>query len=221
MRVCGAGMLDVQQVFGRAGRPQFQDTGEGIIITTHDKLAHYLGMLTHQVRARVCGVRGARSGALHCAAHGVRRLLGTLLRRRCHPRRLRLGAQHCIPRPSSSASCRSALAGKSLSAAPTPLPLAASQVPIESQFIAGLVDHLNAEIVLGTVNLEPSVVFTSYAPLGAALAPPASYCLRLIRSARLVSCLASAAGLPSLSCLQTGASPCRDSSGPSTPTRPC
>ena len=44
----------------------------GIIITTHDKLAHYLGMLTHQV-------------------------------------------------------------------------------PIESQFIAGLVDHLNAEIVLGTV----------------------------------------------------------------------
>jgi hypothetical protein len=25
------------------------------------------------------------------------------------------------------------------------------QVPIESQFIAGLVDHLNAEIVLGTV----------------------------------------------------------------------
>ena len=46
-----AGMLDVQQIFGRAGRPQFQDTGEGIIITTHDKLAHYLGMLTHQARA--------------------------------------------------------------------------------------------------------------------------------------------------------------------------
>ena len=44
----------------------------GIIITSHDKLAHYLSMLTHQV-------------------------------------------------------------------------------PIESQFIAGLVDHLNAEIVLGTV----------------------------------------------------------------------
>lgn len=26
------------------------------------------------------------------------------------------------------------------------------QVPIESQFTAGLVDHLNAEIVLGTVS---------------------------------------------------------------------
>lgn len=46
--VC-AGMLDVQQIFGRAGRPQFEDTGEGIIITQHDKLAHYLGMLTHQL----------------------------------------------------------------------------------------------------------------------------------------------------------------------------
>jgi replicative superfamily II helicase len=42
-------MLDVQQIFGRAGRPQFEDSGEGIILTTHDKLAHYLGMLTHQV----------------------------------------------------------------------------------------------------------------------------------------------------------------------------
>jgi hypothetical protein len=28
------------------------------------------------------------------------------------------------------------------------------QVPIESQFIAGLVDHLNAEIVLGTVSWQ-------------------------------------------------------------------
>lgn len=31
-------MLDVQQIFGRAGRPQFEDTGLGIIITSHDKL---------------------------------------------------------------------------------------------------------------------------------------------------------------------------------------
>lgn len=41
-----AGLLDVQQIFGRAGRPQFQASGEGIIITSHDKLSHYLGMLT-------------------------------------------------------------------------------------------------------------------------------------------------------------------------------
>jgi activating signal cointegrator complex subunit 3 len=43
------GMLDVQQIFGRAGRPQFDTSGEGIIITTHDKLAHYLGMLTNAI----------------------------------------------------------------------------------------------------------------------------------------------------------------------------
>ena len=65
-------MLDVQQIFGRAGRPQFEDSGLGIIITAHDKLAHYLGMLTHQL-------------------------------------------------------------------------------PIESQFVKGLVDNLNAEIVLGAL----------------------------------------------------------------------
>ena len=41
-------MLDVQQIFGRAGRPQFEDEGLGIIITQHAQLAHYLGMLTHQ-----------------------------------------------------------------------------------------------------------------------------------------------------------------------------
>lgn len=42
-------MLDVQQIFGRAGRPQYEDTGLGIIITQHNYLSHYLGMLTHQI----------------------------------------------------------------------------------------------------------------------------------------------------------------------------
>eukprot|EP00879_Flechtneria_rotunda_P031132 GHRR01033984.1.p1 GENE.GHRR01033984.1~~GHRR01033984.1.p1 ORF type:complete len:725 (+),score=211.87 GHRR01033984.1:283-2457(+) len=41
------GMLDVQQIFGRAGRPQFDTSGEATIVTAHSKLAHYLGMLTH------------------------------------------------------------------------------------------------------------------------------------------------------------------------------
>eukprot|EP00803_Ostreobium_quekettii_P005866 evm.model.scf_17.6 EVM.evm.TU.scf_17.6 scf_17:76728-98390(+) len=78
------GMLDVQQIFGRAGRPQFDTSGEGIIITSHDKLAHYLGMLTHQA-------------------------------------------------------------------------------PIESQFTQGLVDHLNAEIVLGTVTtVKEAITWLSY-----------------------------------------------------------
>ena len=42
------GILDVLQIFGRAGRPQFQDTGIGFILTAHDKLQHYLTAVTHQ-----------------------------------------------------------------------------------------------------------------------------------------------------------------------------
>lgn len=42
-------MLDVMQIFGRAGRPQFDKDGEATIITTHGKLAHYLSMLTNQL----------------------------------------------------------------------------------------------------------------------------------------------------------------------------
>ncbi|XP_025945383.1 activating signal cointegrator 1 complex subunit 3 isoform X2 [Apteryx rowi] len=42
------GILDVMQIFGRAGRPQFDKFGEGVIITTHDKLSHYLTLLTQR-----------------------------------------------------------------------------------------------------------------------------------------------------------------------------
>lgn len=42
------GILDVLQIFGRAGRPQFDKSGVGTIITTYDKLNHYLSLLTNQ-----------------------------------------------------------------------------------------------------------------------------------------------------------------------------
>ncbi|KAL9054359.1 MAG: hypothetical protein Q9206_003581 [Seirophora lacunosa] len=42
------GILDVLQIFGRAGRPQFQATGIGFICTTADKLPHYLSAVTQQ-----------------------------------------------------------------------------------------------------------------------------------------------------------------------------
>lgn len=42
------GILDVLQIFGRAGRPQFQDTGIGMILTTQDRLQHYLTTVTQQ-----------------------------------------------------------------------------------------------------------------------------------------------------------------------------
>lgn len=42
------GVLDVLQIFGRAGRPQFETHGVGYIITSHDKLAHYTAAITAQ-----------------------------------------------------------------------------------------------------------------------------------------------------------------------------
>ncbi|KAJ3224159.1 hypothetical protein HK099_000150 [Clydaea vesicula] len=41
-------ILDVLQIFGRAGRPQYEDHGVAHIITTHDKLSHYLSEISHQ-----------------------------------------------------------------------------------------------------------------------------------------------------------------------------
>jgi len=41
-------MLDVMQIFGRAGRPQYDTEGHGTIITSHNKLRHYLSLLTSQ-----------------------------------------------------------------------------------------------------------------------------------------------------------------------------
>lgn len=42
------GILDVLQIFGRAGRPQFQDSGIGFICTTQDRLQYYLSAVTQQ-----------------------------------------------------------------------------------------------------------------------------------------------------------------------------
>lgn len=42
-------VLDVLQIFGRAGRPGLEDSGEGYICTTEDKLTHYLEAVTSQI----------------------------------------------------------------------------------------------------------------------------------------------------------------------------
>lgn len=43
------GILDVLQIFGRAGRPQFQETGEAFLICPHSELSHYLRSILHQI----------------------------------------------------------------------------------------------------------------------------------------------------------------------------
>lgn len=47
-------ILDVLQVFGRAGRPGLESSGEGYICTTEDRLTHYLDKVTSQVRTPGC-----------------------------------------------------------------------------------------------------------------------------------------------------------------------
>lgn len=41
--------LDVQQMMGRAGRPQYDSYGEGVIITGHGQLQFYLSLLNQQL----------------------------------------------------------------------------------------------------------------------------------------------------------------------------
>uniref|UniRef100_A0AAF5PWB9 U5 small nuclear ribonucleoprotein 200 kDa helicase n=1 Tax=Wuchereria bancrofti TaxID=6293 RepID=A0AAF5PWB9_WUCBA len=42
------GVLDVQQIFGRAGRPQYESSGHGVIITWKKSMPQYLNMLLRQ-----------------------------------------------------------------------------------------------------------------------------------------------------------------------------
>ncbi|KAK2661001.1 hypothetical protein Ddye_007534 [Dipteronia dyeriana] len=41
--------LDIMQMLGRAGRPQYDSYGEGIIITGHSELQYYLSLMNHQL----------------------------------------------------------------------------------------------------------------------------------------------------------------------------
>ena len=44
------GALDVMQMLGRAGRPQYDTKGEGILITSHSELQYYLSLMNQQVK---------------------------------------------------------------------------------------------------------------------------------------------------------------------------
>ncbi|KAJ1513380.1 hypothetical protein HMI54_003032 [Coelomomyces lativittatus] len=42
-------ILDVVQIFGRAGRPKYETLGEAFLLTTHAKLNQYMSAMTHQL----------------------------------------------------------------------------------------------------------------------------------------------------------------------------
>jgi replicative superfamily II helicase len=41
--------LDILQIFGRAGRPQFDNVGEAFIICEYKKLNHFIVLITNQL----------------------------------------------------------------------------------------------------------------------------------------------------------------------------
>lgn len=43
------GMLDVLQMLGRAGRPQYDKKGEGLLLTSHSELQYYLSLMNEQL----------------------------------------------------------------------------------------------------------------------------------------------------------------------------
>ena len=52
------GALDVMQMLGRSGRPQFDKVGEGILLTSHSELQYYLSLMNQQVGGRGGGGAG-------------------------------------------------------------------------------------------------------------------------------------------------------------------
>jgi hypothetical protein len=120
--VCIAGMLDVQQIFGRAGRPQFEDTGLGIIITSHDKLVGAYSLYYGPAQP-------SPSWQVGLWAQAARLLELVLLQ------------------PSIAVGAQAHYLG-----------MLTHQLPIESQFVRGMVDNLNAEIVLGETVFQTSLL---------------------------------------------------------------
>ncbi|KAI6164750.1 Sec63-domain-containing protein [Pisolithus thermaeus] len=77
-------VLDVLQVFGRAGRPGLETSGEGYICTSEEKLTHYLDAVTSQFRRFLSGMADALNaeialGTVSSVNDGVRWLGYTYL----------------------------------------------------------------------------------------------------------------------------------------------
>ncbi|KAK6925102.1 Sec63 domain [Dillenia turbinata] len=168
------GMLDVMQIFGRAGRPQFDKSGEGIIITSHDKLAYYLRLLTSQlpIESQILIREDFTSGICHSPEMEMLRSFNLLVFLKV-PIPQRQGWAN----PGGVAEeRRPTLHPKAVWKSSTPWRLKVKVIPtgffynlididIEGAnvFISSLKDNLNAEVALGTVtNVKEACAWLGY-----------------------------------------------------------
>ncbi|EEQ38863.1 hypothetical protein CLUG_02989 [Clavispora lusitaniae ATCC 42720] len=95
---------DILQMLGRAGRPRYDKSGEGVIITAHDELQYYLAVLNQQLpiesqlmaRLADCINAEVASGAVDCRAAACDWLAQTYLYIRMlrSPRLYQVGAEY-------------------------------------------------------------------------------------------------------------------------------
>ena len=92
-------VLDVMQIFGRAGRPQYDTSGHGVIISDHSQVANYLRLIAHalpiesKLQTKLCDHLNAEvhAGTVSSVAEGVQWLEYTYLWQRIRANPLAYG----------------------------------------------------------------------------------------------------------------------------------
>ena len=137
-----AGMLDVQQIFGRAGRPQYEDTGLGVLACRYLWQFLLAVELAHLVllKQEVCFFR-----APHCLPTSM------LMQGTACINAISYGFGPCLLSGIGSltiVACVGIIITQHAQLSHY-LGMLTHQAAIESKFIDNLTDNLNAEIVLG------------------------------------------------------------------------
>ncbi len=100
-KMVDVGILDIQQIFGRAGRPQFDTEGQAMIITSYDKMQNYIRLLTNQTPIESTLLKGlddainaeVANGNITSIEEGIRWLKFSFLEQRLSKNPLQYGSK--------------------------------------------------------------------------------------------------------------------------------